>query len=176
MTQSAPDNPREPPQWSSDYFRDAAATPGAAHFGRGLIGHVPVVAALLTVQGALEILFGLFGLGFLLLVQVVPDPDLASMRPLGVMLSVLGVPALLCGVLRIVAGYFNFRYRRRALGMMALGLGLMTMITAYCAPTAIALAVYGLIVYLNEPVIAAFEMGDGGRSTAEIHAAFPALR
>jgi hypothetical protein len=50
------------------------------------------------------------------------------------------------------------------------------MMTAYCAPTAIALAIYGLIVYVNEPVIAAFQMGSRGKTPAEINAAFPPLR
>jgi hypothetical protein len=34
--------------------------------------------------------------------------------------------------------------------------------------------VYGLIVYVNEPVIAAFEMASSGRTPAEIRAAFGA--
>jgi hypothetical protein len=84
----------------------------------------------------------------------------------------LSIPGLVVGALRIVAGLFNLRYRRRLLGMTALGLGLMLIFTAYCAPTAIALAVYGLIVYLNEAVIAAFNMGDRGCKPAEIRATF----
>jgi hypothetical protein len=79
---------------------------------------------------------------------------------------------LIIGVLRIVAGAFNYHYRRRALGITALACGLFTLITAYCAPTAIALAIYGLIVYVNEPVIMAFQMGDSGRPRAEIRTAY----
>jgi hypothetical protein len=36
------------------------------------------------------------------------------------------------------------------------------------------LAFYGLIVYVNEPVVAAFRLGESGRSTAEINRAFAA--
>lgn len=158
-----------PPQWTSDYFRD----PAASQLGRGMIGHVPIVAMLLIIQGGLEILMGLFCLAFLGLVLLVPDPELANLRPLAGLVAILCAPCFLCGAVRIVAALFNLRYRRRVLGMTALGLGLVTMITGYCAPTAIALAVYGLIVYLNEPVVAAFEMGDRGLATSEIHAAFP---
>ena len=50
----------------------------------------------------------------------------------------LAVPAALCGVVRIVAGIYNLRFRRRGLGLVALGLGLLTLATGYCAPTAIA--------------------------------------
>jgi len=88
----------------------------------------------------------------------------------------VSVPALLCGVLRLVAGIFNLRYRSRILGMAALGVGLLTMITGYCAISSMALAVYGLIVYLNDSVVAAFAMGDSGKSGTDIQAAFPAGR
>jgi hypothetical protein len=163
--------PQQPPDWSSDYFRDAHARPGGRREA-GLVGHVPIVAVLLMVQGALEICFGLFGGAFLALVYLVPHEDFTSMRGLGIFLTILAMPAALCGVVRIVAGIFNLRFRRRGLGLVALGLGLFSLATGYCAPTAIALAVYGLIVYVNEPVIAAFEMADSGRTPAEIRAAF----
>ena len=134
--------------------------------------HVPIVAVLLIIQGVLEIGFGLFGGGFLALVLLAPQDELAGMRGLGIFLMILAVPAALCGAVRIVAGIYNLRFRRRGLGLVALGLGLLTLATGYCAPSAIALAVYGLIVYVNEPVIAAFAMASSGRTPAEIRAAF----
>ena len=173
MNQPSPENPFSPSQWSNDQFREAAIAPGASRLGRGMIGHVPMVAMLLIVQGVLEILFGLMCLAFIALIVWAPDPELAQMRPLATLVGVLCVPAFGCGLLRIVAGCFNLAFRRRVLGMVALGVGLLTLMTAYCAPTAIALAIYGLIVYVNEPVIAAFEMARRGRTTSEIHAAFP---
>jgi hypothetical protein len=127
----------------------------------------------LIVQGALEIVFSLLGFMFIAMVQFIPNRDLTAMRPLGIMMAFLSVPAAICGVLRIIAGWSNLHFRRRVLGMTALGVGLLTMITAYCAPTSIALAVYGLIVYLNEPVIAAFALGDRGHTVSEIKNAFP---
>jgi hypothetical protein len=166
-----PKDSQQPPDWRSDYFRDARAVQGSRH-GSGLVGHVPFVAVLLIVQGTLEIVFSLFGAAFLAFVYLVPDKDLASMRGLGIFMLVLAMPAALCGALRIVAGIFNVRYRRRGLGMVALGLGLLTMITGYCAPSSIALAIYGLIVYVNEPVVAAFELGEQGRKPSEIRAVF----
>jgi hypothetical protein len=51
--------------------------------------------------------------------------------------------------------------------------GLIAAFTGLCAPTAIAVAVYGLIVYFNDSAIAAFEMGDRGKTRGEIEAAFP---
>jgi hypothetical protein len=163
----------QPPGWSSNDFRESALSPATAHRDRGLIGHVPLVAVLLIVQGALELLFALFGIGFTLLVYFGPQKELGGLRGVAILLAVAGGLSLSTGLLRVVAGLFNLRYRRRGLGLIALAAGLLTMVTAYCAPTGIALAVYGLIVYLNESVIAAFTLGDRGRSPAQIREAFP---
>ena len=82
-------DPSSPPQWTSDYFRDAAT---GSPSGRGLVGHVPVIAVLLIVQGTLELLFGLLCIGFFALVMLVPNEDLRNMHGLGVFAAVLGVP------------------------------------------------------------------------------------
>lgn len=173
-----PDNPFEstqagqsapPPRWSSD-FSDAAAH--AAGADRGLIGHVPIIALLLIGQGVSEIIFGLFCFAFTALVYWGPEKELAGMRGLGLLLAGISVPCLIIGALRIVAGVYNYHYRRRILGITALACGLFTLVTGYCAPTAIALAIYGLIVYVNEPVIMAFQMGDSRRPRAEIRSAY----
>jgi hypothetical protein len=162
------------PQWSSDYFRDAAGD--VTRHGRGLVGHVPIVAILLLVQGGLELAFGLFCLMFAALSFVLPPEAMGGMdaRVMAVLMGIVGGTGAACGALRILAGLSNWNYRRRMLGITALGVGLASMFTGYCAPTAIALAIYGLIVYVNESVVAAFELGSQGRSKAEIQAAFPA--
>lgn len=160
--------PAQPARWSSD-FSEVAAHPGG---DRGLIGHVPIVALLLIAQGVSEILFGVFCCAFAALVYWGPEEELAGMRGLGVLLAAISVPCLIVGMLRIIAGLFNYRYRRRGLGIIALACGLFAIITGYCAPTAIALAIYGLIVYVNEPVVMAFQMGDSGRPRSEIRTAY----
>ena len=161
-------------QWSNDYFREAARD--ASRLGRGLVGHVPIVAMLLIVQGVLEMGLGGIYLGISALTFVLPADAFIGMDPqfIAVLLLVVGVPGIVCGALRIAAGWFNWSFRRRKLGMTALAVGLVAMVTGYCAPTAIALAIYGLIVYVNESVAAAFELGSQGRTKAEIQAAFPA--
>jgi len=171
MIDSSVPDPAQPPRWSSDYFREYAG-PGP-RLARGLVGHVRIVAILLITQGVFEILFALFGICFALATVLVRQEDLVNMRPLGMVLGGISIAALFCGGLRVAAGIANLRFRRRLLGITALGAGMLTMLTGYCAPTAIALAVYGLIVYLNDSVVAAFEMGDAGRTTTEISAAFP---
>jgi hypothetical protein len=167
---SSPENPLQPPNWSSDLFRDPAVH--AASIDRGLIGHVPIVAMLLIVQGVLELLFCVIGIGFLVLAYFGPQKELAGMQGLGVLMAAISAPALISGILRIAAGFFNLQYRRRGLGIAALAFGLLTMVTFYCALTGIPLAIYGLIVYVNEPVVLAFQMGDSGRPLSEIRNAY----
>ena len=44
MSEATPQNPSEPPRWSSDDFREARQGPEISPPDRGLIGHVPIVA------------------------------------------------------------------------------------------------------------------------------------
>ena len=66
---------------------------------------------------------------------------------------------ILVSIVQILAGLRNYYYRWRLFGIAALILGLSIGISCECAPTALALAVYGLIVYLNKDVAAAFRLG-----------------
>jgi len=166
--------PAAPPHFSSGYFRDAAAGQHRPPLGRGMVGHVPLLAGLMVGLGALEVVlavvFAFFGLVSLAL------PPEAGLPNAGMLAALYGGMALLvgaCGILRAAAGFYALRFRRRQLAMAALGMGLATTFAGLCAPTAIGLAVYGLIVLLNESVVAAFEMGSRGRSPSEIQAAFP---
>lgn len=176
MSESTPQNHAQPPRWSSDDFREARLGPEISPPDRGLIGHMPIVATLLIVQGFLEILLGLLFLGVGAMFQWSGDKELENLKPMSFIMAAVSVPAILCGGFRILAGYWNLQFRQRMVGMVALGVGLMTLFTCYCAPTSIALAIYGLVVYLNEPVVAAFNLGAQGRTSTQIHAAFPRHR
>jgi hypothetical protein len=74
----------------------------------------------------------------------------------------VGLVILAAGILRLYAGYRNFGYRSRILGIISLVCGMASVFGCYCAPTGIAMIIYGLIVYLNPAVQAAFEMGEKG--------------
>ena len=84
----------------------------------------------------------------------------------------MGAPVLISGILRIVAGYQNYQFKGRMLGFVSFILGMSSMLSCYCAPTAIGVLVYGLIIYLNPAVTAAFQMAREGRTGNEILAAF----
>jgi hypothetical protein len=137
------------------------------------VGHVQPVAVLLLVVGVLEGVLALFSIFMAGIAFLIPADAGTNPTGLVVLFGILAVPTAACSVLRIVAGFYNLRFRRRKLGMIALVGGLATVFTGYCAPTSLALAVYGLIVYLNDSVVAAFELGDRGRSAAEVQTAFP---
>jgi hypothetical protein len=81
----------------------------------------------------------------------------------------LGLLVLLGSALHIVAGIRNYGYRSRTLGIVALITGMATtLVTCYCAPTAIAIGVYGLVCYLNPSVTQAFQMVATGRPKSEV--------
>lgn len=149
---------------------------------RGLVTHVPVVAVFMIVQGALELLMGIglvglgFGMPFLMQEELQrnppgakgPSPEMISWIFIGVY-GVLGLLVLLGSALHIVAGFLNFGYRARILGIVALITGMATtLVTCYCAPTAIAIGVYGLVCYLNPSVTQAFQMVAAGKPKSEM--------
>ncbi len=145
----------------------------------GIVRQVPILAVLLIVQGGLESLMGLMlgALGpmmFALMEQQgtgpQPPPGMPNMQNImTITYIVLGLVILACGILKVVAGIRNLRYRGRTLGIIACFSGLgMFLGGCYCLPTAIALMVYGLVVYFNGDVARAFEMADEGYTAEQI--------
>src|SRR5438067_9808434 len=98
---ASPENPFQPPQWSSDLFRDPAAVQGGMRMDRGLIGHVPIVAILLITQGPLELIFAAFGFGFLAIAYWAPQKEFADLRGVAILLAIVSGPGLVSGLLRI---------------------------------------------------------------------------
>jgi hypothetical protein len=154
-----------------------------------MVKHVPTVAILLVIQGALEVCAGLFASLYALVYgalafvpwseQVEADPNQLPAETLSAILGGAGLVFLLIafgitalGSLKIVAGIFNFRYRKRTLGLVALMSAFGSLLTCYCGPTGIALAAYGLFVYLDRAVTKAFDLGEQGLSSDDILRSF----
>jgi hypothetical protein len=156
-----------------------------------MVGQVRIVSILMLVQGSLDLLvgLGLIGMGIFMGVAMRdammenpqfqqgngPSPDFMVNMMSGIY-GGLGVVIGIIGALNLFAGYRNWKFKGRALGIVSLVAGLGTIFTCYCAPTSLALCIYGLIVYLNAPVAAAFRMGEEGYSGDEITMAFSPLR
>jgi hypothetical protein len=149
----------------------------------GLVGHVRVLAILMLVQGALELVMALgFGAMAIVMPRIMEadlhrGPNPPQMPPnfsmiFGIEFGVFGAMVLTAAVLHITAGLRNYRFRGRILGIVAMAGGVLTFLTFWCLPTAIGLGVYGLIVYLNGSVSEAFRMGEAGCSTNEILTTF----
>jgi hypothetical protein len=143
-----------------------------------LVAQVRVLAILMIAQGVLEILAGVLlgcmGVVFPLIEaaaeqagQQAPHSGAFTSFMLFFYLA-LGAAHLAAGVLHVVAAARNYRYRGRKLGITALIVGLVTASMMICLPTALALAVYGLIVYVNEAVVRAFDLGEQGESAEAI--------
>jgi hypothetical protein len=182
------ENPYQAPQPTKD-FTDAGAPAVAMQPGmrvRGLVGHVRVLAILIIVQGVLSLLMGLMLVTMAIFMGAMftfePPPE-AKDGPSGLFLGMImggtyltmGLCGAIPGALQIYAGLKLYQFKSRSLGIIALSSGLATILTCYCAPTSIALFVYGLIVLLNDSVREAFELAKQGHSPDQIDLMFNPL-
>jgi hypothetical protein len=177
------ENPYQSPQEPSTPFGSGSPM-DANRRPRGLVNHVRAIAILMIVQGGLEafaaIVFGFFAvaIGPLMSHQEMQQPPGAAPPEQFVWImtgtyGVMATAALLVAILHITAGVRNCRFRGKVLGIVALSAGAAgTLLTCYCIPTGFALAIYGLIVYLNRSVSEAFRMGESGCSSSEIFNTF----
>jgi hypothetical protein len=180
-------NPYQPPGFDPQRFQDQPYYPQPAfHPGLGMVNQVRIVAILNCVQGALEMLMGLMLVAMAVIMPIVIGmeqnaPDRNGQPPpeelkwfLSGLYGVMGGLPLIAGILRVYAGIQNFRFRGRTLGIVSFSVGLCSIFGCYCAPTSIAVFIYGLIVYLNPAVKAAFEMGQQGLNGDQILTSFVA--
>ena len=178
-------NPYQPPGFDAKNFQDQPVYAPNPASDFGWVNQVRLFAVLNAVQGILEIPLGLFTAGMGALFPAIIQFDQANNpgpRPedppewffwgIAAVYLVLGVPVIISGVLRIVAAVKNYRYRGRTIGLVSIIVGMASMFTCYCAPTAVALLVYGLMLYLNNAVRSAFQMAEQGYSVEQILAAF----
>jgi hypothetical protein len=179
-------NPYQPPSYDPKQFQDQPYMPvPVIDTGYGYVSQVRVVAILNCVQGGLELAIGIMLIAVAIIMPIVmgmeqnrqANPPPEEMRWfVGGLYGVMGGLPLIAGVLRIVAGIANFRFRGRTMGLISFVVGLVSMTACYCAPTSIAVLVYGLIIYLNPAVKAAFDMGQQGMSGDRILASFAIQR
>ena len=152
-------------------------------FGRGYVKQVPVIASLMIAQGVLLLILAIVCVGYAFLFSnmdsfLPPDeqqPEMAEqmMSVFSIACIVLSVAAGILSILHFVAAYFGFNYKHRVFGIATMILGLTTILTVYCAPTSIGLAVYGLIIFFNPAVVRAFQLRKAGMGKEEMLAQFP---
>jgi hypothetical protein len=178
-------NPYQPPAFDPKQFQDQPAHAPPGSYDAGWVRQVRIFAILNAVQGLLEIPIGLMtgGIGVLFPVMLqmeevqkqkggpeeVPEGLFWAMSAIYL---AIGIPVLICGALRLVAAYRNYYFQGRTLGIVSICAGAASILTCNCAPTAIGLMVYGLILFLNPAVKIAFEMARQGHTADQILAAF----
>jgi len=179
------ENPYQSPQSPFAPGSQPAGMPPYPRPGR-LVHHVRVVAILMMVQAGLEVLagIGLIGLGAFMPqfmaahMESMPQGQQQIQAPqefFWVMFAVyggMGLVALVAGILHGIAGIRNYRFQSRRLGIVAVSVGLLTLFTCYCLPTAVGVAVYGLIVLLNREVAEAFALVETGHALDDVLARF----
>ena len=139
----------------------------------GYVPQVTVISILMIVQGSLVSLIGLIllftGPAMLSLNSASHKADEERfISMIGGVYILIGGLVVGVGGLNIAAGIKNLKYRSRNLGIAALCIGVLAVFTCYCAPTAIGLLIYGLIIYLNQDVSRAFAMGEQGATPEQI--------
>jgi len=146
--------------------------------GLKYVRQVKPLCICMMIQGVLEIIAGLF---FAAMVFIVPGiitnnpngpqiPEEQARLMFGLIYGSVGAVATCVGILRCYAGWQGFNFRRHGLGFASHFLGLLSMVTCYCLPTALGLCVWGCIVYTKPEVKNAFRLGAEGWTAAEIEA------
>ncbi len=163
------DNPYSSTQQSTFSSADSMNQP----ISRSIVSQVRVIAILLIVHGAILVAASIF---YFIFAAIMPtflanQPQGMPQQPNGptpqqmswilvVTYSVMGAAAVIPGLLQLYAGIRNLSLKGRTLGIIALISGCVSVLTCYCAPTSIALLVYGLIIYLNPSAQEAFRLGE----------------
>lgn len=183
------ENPYQSPESPFEPAEDLAGSPFADHIPSGKASQVPLVAILMMVQGGFELLYAafMFLMGVMMPMFMAPamrarpgppqGPPLAMMGwAMGGIYLGLGAVLLIGAVLKLAGGFRNYRYRGRVLGIVALISGLASGFSCYCFPTAIALLIYGLIVYFDQQTVYAFRLGAQGQTPEQIKATLDRFR
>jgi hypothetical protein len=179
-------NPYQSPAFDPKQFQDTPQPSPVSAGDYGWINQVRIFAVLNAVQGMLEIPLGcllVFAACFVPTVMRLererpnadaPPEEFVWIIAIGY--AAVGSPLILSGIARIWAAWQNFHFRGRTLGIVSVSLGMCTLLSCYCSPTAIALLVYGLILFFQPSVRAAFALGSQGASADQILAAFVPYR
>jgi hypothetical protein len=135
-----------------------------------VVSQVKVVGILMLIHGIFVCLMGgiLAAMGPVMLMAPGGPGGGGPPTILAVIYIAIGAVVLACGAVQSIAGYRVMYFRNRAFGLVALFLNILPMLTCYCAPTGIAMMVYGLIILFNSDVARGFEMVAGGATPDDV--------
>ena len=169
------DNPFHAPQQS--FTPGKMNQPGQLP-GLSIVNQINVIAILMLIQGGLMMLMSavafFYAFGMPAIFRSLPPDERGAEFPEEMLFyftligGLVGGFLLLLALMHFLAGYWGLNFKGRLFGITTLVLGLASSLTIYCAPTAIGLAVYGLIIYFNGAAQQAFDMRDKGLTKNEI--------
>ena len=143
--------------------------------GRGYVNQIPILAIMTIVHGVLLSLMGIMFAGYGILIASMLAMEAINLPPnpkplqiIAVTAISIGVPVIIIAIMQIVAGIRNLKYRGRIFTLATWLLGLLASFTCYCGPTSVGLAIWGMIVFLNPAVAAAFKMAEQGMDKRDI--------
>ncbi len=171
-------NPYATPEPANYVSPDAVRAKDAS-----MVNQVHVVGILQIVLGALELFMGagLFIAAFFVtaaFADISAEVDTGELPPESVMMGmqayygIAGGLTSLMAVLRIIGGVGSFWFRGRIWMLVSLIGGLASILTCYCGPFSLGLAIYGLIVMFNPGVKQAYRMAAEGIPASEIRHRF----
>lgn len=135
-----------------------------------MVGQVKVVGILMLVHGITVILMGAVLVAGGVIMLFVPPPPGGGPEPylLAAIYGLWGLLIVACGVVNSVAGYLTMNFRGRVFSLVSLFTNILVLMSCYCALTAIAMMIYGLIVMFQPDVARAFELVAGGASPEDV--------
>ncbi len=174
-----------PPSPSNPYVVSAASTaapapdPQVPHYS-SILPQVPVYSILLMVHGGLVLLLGLALGGFAAVIPIglsfeeggngaeMDDQDRMMMYVVAIGYGVMAAGTIVIALVQFWAGWRGYRFRNRVLAFCGVGAAFLSSLSCYCAPTGIALGIWGLILLLNPDIKHAFELAEDGMSRQQI--------
>lgn len=136
-----------------------------------------IIAVLLIMHGFLGIMVGIiYGISAIFMSDMIarggawgPDPVDAKTR-VTITSGVMAICGFVPGVLQMVAGFSNLWLRGYTLGLVAIGSSVAMVVACYCAPTALVLFAYGIVIYLLPTTRRAFALAQQGQDFDSIWA------
>ena len=166
-----PENPYSAPQGSAA----APAVVNPRH--SAYVWQVQLAAGLMLGQAVLELFFTACMFFMYFFLPPVPPGTLNPQERLGFQyviyyMLICGIVMSIVSILRLVAGILAIQYRGRVFAMVANVVGLLSLFTVYCLPSAFIVCVYSLIILIREEVARAFSMRAAGSTIADIKGHF----
>ncbi len=172
-------NPYETPKFEVSPYQTGFGETPSNIVPSSMVQQVRVFGILNAVQGGLEVLMSLLFLFYAVFFPLMmnnpefnrgggDEPPKEFFWGMSVYFGVTGGLTLIAAVSRIISGVMNWQFRSRSLTLFSLFICIASIFSCYCAPTSIAMLIYGLILMFSTPVKQAFALAQAGMAPDKI--------